>query len=709
MPPRLPSGPGVPGTTDERFNKNYHYTVSDTNPQDAHAEAGMHCIDCHTENGIHGDGNIYGHMDQATKIECRTCHGLPGQEPTLVDNDGITLTNVTQNPSGNFVLTSKVDGVEHIIPTAIDIVESNPMAECAMNDNHLKAEGGLECYSCHTSWIPNCFGCHFERDETQMGLNYVTGELEVGKVTTNNKIFEALRHFSLGPNSEGRIAPYVVSCHPIADVTAPDGSKILNFVMPVTSNGLSGLGHNPVQPHTVRGAGEVRTCAECHRSPTSLGFGSGLFTVARNNIYTTSGTDVGVFDRMSDPNLPIPDGDVPVSGIPQGLAYKPSVVEGTVDYLYVSLSTDGVAIYNRESGTPDEVVGTIEGINALGIARDSQYLFVVNAEMGVNIYDNEVPEVATLVSTIGIPNAVDVVPWGIYLFVPAVDDGLVIVNIADPSSPFIAATVDNISVSDVVVFSHYQAGSNFAVRAYASDPDGGVHVIDLLPDIEYPQVVETLPSGGSLAVDVYTRWVVATETEPSREHDYLYVAADSSLDIYDITDPDGIYLVSNVDLGGLLSDVEVVSQLAPPGVDDYAIVGNIMYGLQMVDVTDPLAPVAIGTIPVDGGVYDVLVEVQQMDRFLGEHGETLKENSHPFTGTLTREDIVRILSAPIDCQEEECPADVDGDGYVGVTDILDIIGSWGACGTPCPGDIDNDGFVNVSDLLEVVGSWGACP
>ena len=274
MPPRLPSGPGVPGTTDVRFNKNYHYVSADTNPQDVHGEAGMHCIDCHTSAGVMGDGNMYGHMDQATKIECRTCHGLPNESPTLVDNDGISLTNVVQNADGTLVLTSKVDGVEHVIPTAMDIVSNNPLAACAMNDNHLKADGGLECYSCHTSWVPNCFGCHFERDETQMGLNYITGEFEIGKVSTNNKIFEALRHFSFGPNSEGKIAPYIVACHPIADVTAPDGSKKMDFVMPVTSNGLSGLGHNPVQPHTVRGAGEVRTCAECHRSPASLGLGS---------------------------------------------------------------------------------------------------------------------------------------------------------------------------------------------------------------------------------------------------------------------------------------------------------------------------------------------------------------------------------------------------------------------------------------------------
>ena len=709
MPPRLPSGPGVPGTTDERFNKNYHYASADTNPQDVHAQAGLHCIDCHTDNGIHGDGNIYGHMDQATKIECRTCHGLPNEDPTLIDNDGISLTNVLKDADGNFVLTSKVDGVEHIIPTAKSIVQNNPLAACAMNDTHLKAEGGLECYSCHTSWLPNCFGCHFERDETQMGLNYVTGEFEVGKVSTNNKIFEALRHFSLGPNSEGRIAPYVVSCHPIADVTAPDGSKKLDFVMPVTSNGLSGLGHNPVQPHTVRGAGEVRTCAECHRSPASLGFGTGLYTIARDKVFTV-GSELQQYDRHANPDLPLPDGSIATVGVPTAIATKPDVVEGTVEFLYVAQGNDGVSIYDRASDTPDDVVGTIEGVNAIDVARVSRYLYVVDAGVGVHIYDNETPSTATYVSTIEIQGALRVVPWGIHLFVPAGDSGLVIVNIADHTAPYVAATVGNISANDVFVFSHYQIGNDFAIRAYVADTASGVHVIDLLPDIEYPQLVETINTGDAFAVDVYTRWVVANEVEPSREHDYLYVGVGSAgLDIYDITDPDGIYFVANVNLGGMVVDVEVVSQLAPPGVDDYAVIANQSFGLQMVDVTDPLNPIDIGTVQATD-VSRVFVEVQQMDRFLSEQGDTLKENAHPFTGTIDRDAIVRILSASIDCDTAEpCPSDVDGDGNVGVSDILSIIDLWGPCPSPCAGDVDGDGSVGVNDLLEVVGSWGACP
>ncbi|MBC8310030.1 MAG: hypothetical protein ISR75_03490 [Phycisphaerales bacterium] len=54
-----------------------------------------------------------------------------------------------------------------------------------------------------------------------------------------------------------------------------------------------------------------------------------------------------------------------------------------------------------------------------------------------------------------------------------------------------------------------------------------------------------------------------------------------------------------------------------------------------------------------------------------------------------------------------CEGDIDGDGTVGVTDILSAIGAWGACAN-CPADLDDDGFVGVTDLLAIIGQWGSC-
>ncbi len=55
------------------------------------------------------------------------------------------------------------------------------------------------------------------------------------------------------------------------------------------------------------------------------------------------------------------------------------------------------------------------------------------------------------------------------------------------------------------------------------------------------------------------------------------------------------------------------------------------------------------------------------------------------------------------------PADLDGDGVVGVTDLLALLGAWGRCEPPCPpgcaGDLDADCGVGVTDLLALLAAW----
>ncbi|MCP3904862.1 MAG: hypothetical protein GY715_14645 [Planctomycetes bacterium] len=58
----------------------------------------------------------------------------------------------------------------------------------------------------------------------------------------------------------------------------------------------------------------------------------------------------------------------------------------------------------------------------------------------------------------------------------------------------------------------------------------------------------------------------------------------------------------------------------------------------------------------------------------------------------------------VDC----CPADLDGSGDAGFSDILEIIGAWGPCGVPCPEDLNGNGSVDFADILAVIGAWGSC-
>ncbi len=50
--------------------------------------------------------------------------------------------------------------------------------------------------------------------------------------------------------------------------------------------------------------------------------------------------------------------------------------------------------------------------------------------------------------------------------------------------------------------------------------------------------------------------------------------------------------------------------------------------------------------------------------------------------------------------------DLDGDGVVGSSDLIILLGAWGRCRGECPADLDGDGVVGTSDLILLLGNWG---
>nr|MCH7719920.1 hypothetical protein [Planctomycetota bacterium] len=58
-----------------------------------------------------------------------------------------------------------------------------------------------------------------------------------------------------------------------------------------------------------------------------------------------------------------------------------------------------------------------------------------------------------------------------------------------------------------------------------------------------------------------------------------------------------------------------------------------------------------------------------------------------------------------------CPWDLDGDGGVGILDLLTLLAAWGPCtpGQFCFADFDCDGNVGILDLLALIANWGRCP
>lgn len=53
-----------------------------------------------------------------------------------------------------------------------------------------------------------------------------------------------------------------------------------------------------------------------------------------------------------------------------------------------------------------------------------------------------------------------------------------------------------------------------------------------------------------------------------------------------------------------------------------------------------------------------------------------------------------------------CPADLDGSGSVGTSDLLELFAQWGTDGSA---DLDGSGAVGTADLLILFANWGPCP
>ncbi len=63
------------------------------------------------------------------------------------------------------------------------------------------------------------------------------------------------------------------------------------------------------------------------------------------------------------------------------------------------------------------------------------------------------------------------------------------------------------------------------------------------------------------------------------------------------------------------------------------------------------------------------------------------------------------VCAPVpDCSK--ATADLDGDGLVGVLDLMLLLAQFGTCQGSCWADMDHDGEVGVTDLLLLLSNWG---
>ncbi|TWT81866.1 hypothetical protein CA13_33200 [Planctomycetes bacterium CA13] len=324
-----------------------HYIAMD---QDIHYQKGMTCQDCHTSLDVHGDGFLTGANLAAVQIECSDCHGTPDkypwelplgfmdefeESPATGEMRGVTnkllphtLQGSELEPLDGYLLTARGnpyenvvrDGDEVIVYTAAGadirmkplkkLIEEEQVSErgrVAMQGvaSHLER---MECYTCHTSWTPQCYGCHVKIDfsqkdkcpeceQSKMGFDWVGagrahGEDEFrtdrgetgydtiipGKVS-EQRSYERWEEPMLGINGEGRVTPLAPGCQVSVTVIGQDGKPLLLNHIYKTQADSEGAGDDgqlsidmsPTQPHTT--TKNARSCESCHASDKALGLG----------------------------------------------------------------------------------------------------------------------------------------------------------------------------------------------------------------------------------------------------------------------------------------------------------------------------------------------------------------------------------------------------------------------------------------------------
>ncbi|RLD80724.1 MAG: cytochrome C [Bacteroidetes bacterium] len=311
--------------------KNYQFIRDDHHHSpESRAEnprGGLLCQDCHTTIAMHGNGNIGGTTMGEVEVECADCHGNPdffpwelplgyqdefGIEPEenergtvsellseqeefstiYPQQDGYLLTT-RGNPFGNIVrdgeavIVHSASGLDFRVPLLKKINEEdswiNPLkANTAMVNigTHLDK---MECYACHSTWAPQCYGCHVRVDYSQ-GLKSTDWLKDGGTATQDGKASEGRTYVRwedpiLGINGEGRICPVITGCQQITTVIGKEGDIIVsNKIWRTPPNiegggdeGQRGIDMTPAQPHT--SSRQARECTSCHANPKTLGYG----------------------------------------------------------------------------------------------------------------------------------------------------------------------------------------------------------------------------------------------------------------------------------------------------------------------------------------------------------------------------------------------------------------------------------------------------
>ena len=280
----------------QKFDKAVHL-------KDIHLEKGMHCVDCHFDQDAHGNGKLYGEYPDVIEIACQDCHGtiaaraaVATSGPAAPEGRSNLLNGITPFGQRRFEwvggtlmqrsmlradLEWPVKQVRDTIdPTSPDYNEKARLAKTVQKDGTTwgavpansetlaHSDSRMACFTCHTSWVTSCFGCHLPQQANwKKDMQHFEGGASRNWTSYNPQV---LRHdiFMLARHSTVKgheYAPARSSSALILSSVNANRERVYMQQAPVSAEGYSSQAFNAHFPHTVR-TKETRECADCHLS-----------------------------------------------------------------------------------------------------------------------------------------------------------------------------------------------------------------------------------------------------------------------------------------------------------------------------------------------------------------------------------------------------------------------------------------------------------
>jgi len=630
------AGRVVPFDDPERFDKAVHL-------QDIHLEKGMHCVDCHFSRDAHGDGTAKGEYASAIEIECQDCHGSVGAYTSLRTSgpaappEGTPLSLGTTpfgkrrfawrggalfqrsmvDPELEWRVTQVKDTVD---PASPEYNEKAARAKTLRRDGTswgtvpeasglAHDEAAMSCYSCHTSWMTSCFGCHLpQQANVRSPMQHYEGKTTRNYASYNPQVLRS-DVFMLGRGGvykDGKIAPVRSSSALVLSSTNQNRQRIYVQQPPISTPGFSSQAFNPHVPHTVRRV-ETKTCTDCHVSEAN-----------DNNAWMsqllTLGTDfVDFIGRYAWVGL----GEQGLEAVAVTEWDEPQAVLGS--YLQRLAYPRHHAEHVERGGELEEAHDHHGGGDIRSLQLRGEYLYTAKGPGGFEVFD--VANVDNKDYSERIVTA-PVSPLGQRTFVPTADAAQVALPTTMPVAPgrevdpanleaplhpvyryaFVADREEGLVLVDVTTLTDRDPANNFLDRALTFNPDGaldgakavtlagarayvgcdrGLVVVDLDQPLA-PRIVATLP-----AVRAPRRIVV--------QFRYAFAVGPDGLTVVDVTDPAAPRVAARVPIEDARS-LHVART--------YAYVAAGAQGLVIVDVERPEEPRIDRVYDADGRLTD---------------------------------------------------------------------------------------------------------